>query len=235
MRHCVILGDVGGYTERLRAIQDAARHFSSFEVVGISPPDKRAPGFEPVEIPENWLPLREELPQGGGLSMPRRYWRKSTYHSIAAIGSLGLQADAFWQIESDCVASQARWEALFADHLENPDDLSTTCLGNRLSLPKNRWWASTPEWADLCHIGAIHRISSRAVGWVEESAEEMREVFGEFCLASVVCRAGGTLGRINRSVVHLDNQTIKSNPRPNLWRSDRICHPVKANTYALPT
>ena len=227
MKQLIICQDVGGYTERLRALQDAHEH-----VVGITPHDKPCEGFTPVKVPKKWMTSDPRL------TYPRKCWQATGTLGLAAIHQLKLDADAFWFIESDCVASVERWRMLMEDHAENPDDGSFVCPSTRKESLWNPWWthAGTPAWADAIHINAIYRLSRRAAALCIASAVEFRECFGEVAIGSQLKRAGMTLGRINRDndKPHHNNQTIKAQPGKVLFNPRLINHPVKANTYGPP-
>jgi len=224
MKQLILCLDVEGRTERLRALQAAHPH-----VIGITPHDKPCAGFTPVEIPEAWLPEDD-----GSLTYSQRCWHACGTLGLAAVAQLGLIADAFWMIESDCVASQRRWHALLADHDANEDDdAAFICARSRAESQWNPRWqdASTPAWADLTHLNAIYRLSPAAIGACLSSAIEMRACFGEMVIGSVVKRAGLKIGSINRTRTHLNNQTMKADPARVLLDRMLINHPIKSNTF----
>jgi hypothetical protein len=224
MKQQVILLDVGGYTARLKALQDAHAH-----VIGITPDDKPCAGFTPIRVPDNWMKSDMSIPY------PERCLHASGKLAIAAIHQLGIEADYYWVIESDCVASQSRWKALFASHAQNQTDGVFNCYRTRKETARNPRWThqGTMPWADITHLNAIYRISRRGFEWILESAEETRECYGELVVGSVIKRAGGTLGRINldQRNPHHTGQTMKAFEERIIVDRNLINHPVKANTY----
>ena len=216
--------DVGGYTERLRAMSDAHPH-----VIGVTPHDKPCAGFAPVQVPDAWLSADPEK------SYSHKCWHGTGTLALAAIEQLGLDADAFWFIESDCAASPQRWAALFAAHDNNPTDGVFVCPTTRTESLWNPWWshAGTPDWADMHHINCMYRLSRQAVEMYRAVVEEQRECFGEVLIGSAIKRAGGTIGRINLNLrnPHHNNQTIKGQADRVIVNRHLINHPVKSNTY----
>jgi len=222
----IIVLDVGGYTERLRALSDSSPH-----VVGVTPHDLPCAGFAAVRVPEEWLPSDTTIPYA------KRCWHATGTLGLAAIEQLGLDADHYWFIESDCVASPARWKSLIDSHAENQTDGVFVCARTRAETLWNPWWnhPGTPPWADVTHINAIYRLSRKAVGIYLAVIQQNRECFGEMLIGSAIKRAGATLGRINNdlSAPHLNNQTIKADPARVIINPRLINHPVKSNTYGV--
>jgi len=227
MKQLILLLDVGGYTERLRALQDVHPH-----VIGITPLDKPCEGFTPIEVPEEWMP-DPSLPENTGLTYTQRCWHACGTLGLAAIAQLGLEADAFLFIESDCVASPQRWRAFLENNADNTDDGSFICPRTRVESLWNPRWGdpSTPAWANITHLNAIYRLSQRGVAAYLSAAVEMRECFGEMVAGSAIARAGGTIGRLNRGQTHMNNQTMKADPSRVIFNPRLINHPVKSNTY----
>jgi hypothetical protein len=222
MKQAIILLDVDGRTERLRALQDA-----SDSVYGITPHDRPCEGFTPITVPPEWLPTDPAM------DYARKCWHATGTLGLAAILHLRLHADAYWLIESDCVATQARWAAMLEDHADNETDGSFICPRTRAETAWNHRWndPTTPAWATHTHLNAIYRLSARAVDHLLAAAEECRECFGEMVVASVIHRAGGTLGRINRTGIHLNAQTMKADPAKVIFNRRLVNHPDKRNTY----
>lgn len=230
MNHLVIVVDCGGYTERLRAWKDAHPH-----VIGIRPADlPHVEGFIPVEIPNNWLPQNLVQAPGDPMSFnARRGWWAFNRLTLAALPALGLDPDFVLAIESDCVASQARWKSLMADLATRTEDCLATRIATRGTAPLNWYWEhpATLPWMSCGHIGAIYRLSRFGVKACTDAAEECREAFGEVCIASSVLRAGGTLGQINNGITHLNCGSCKADPAKVRMNLTLINHPVKSNTY----
>lgn len=223
MKQLIIILDVGGYTERLRALQAAHPH-----VIGITPHDHPCDGFTPIQVPDEWLSTDPAM------DYAKKCWHGTGTLGLAAIQQLGLQADAFWFIESDCVAPTERWQAMIADHAENPTDAIFLCPRTRAETLWNHWWThpGTPAWCDITHLNAIYRLTRRAVDAYADAAQECRECFGEMVIGSVVKRAGFTLGRINTATTHMNTQTMKADPTRVLLNRRLVNHPVKSNTFA---
>jgi len=223
MKHLIICMDVGGYTERLRALQAAHPH-----VIGVTPEDKPCPGFTPIKVPDEWLSTDPTM------DYPKKCWHGTGTLALAAIHQLRLDADFYWIIESDCVASTARWQAMIADHQENPTDAIFLCPRSKIETLANHWWThpGTPAWCDVTHLNAIYRLSRRAIAAYLAAAEECRECFGEMVIGSAVKRAGGTLGRINTKTTHMNTQTMKVDPARVILNRNLVNHPVKSNTFA---
>lgn len=222
MKTIVILQDAAGYPERLRALQDAHPH-----VVAVSPPDKTFAHTTSVEIPPEWLPANTEIP------FHLRCWLRAHTLGLAAVQQLSLQADAYWFIESDCVASHERWKSMFVDHAENPAD----CVGNpfrsKEDFPNNPWWddQGTPAWATHFVIPACIRFSAAAVTELTQTAEETRECFCEHAIASTIVRAGLTHASVNADMTHWNQQTYRTVPGAVIFNPRFLNHPVKTNTY----
>ena len=223
MKQLVICMDVNGYTERLRALRDAHTH-----VVGVTPHDRPCKDFTPIQVPDEWLPSDLETPYS------RKCWHATGTLGLEAILQLGLVADHYWFVESDCVASQKRWKEMFADNANNPADGLFVCTRTKQETAWNPWWseAGVPEWASLTHINAIYRISAKAVEAWLSLAEDARECFGEMVVGSVVAKIGGSIGRINHTTTHLNSQTIKADPNRVIFNRNLVNHPVKSNTYS---
>jgi hypothetical protein len=231
MKQLVLIVDVAGYTNRLRQLEA-----TGYEVIGITPADIASPGFLTITAPEEWLPVSDPFPpehRPGWTAQQRKSWWKSNIHAIAAIQQMDLRADAYWIIESDCAASVRRWKALFDDHADNPDDICTTCVRTRFEEPGRERWRFTPSWANYVNLGAMYRMSRFAVDAIIAASVEMREVPSENTYVSVVHRAGGKLGRLNRTSTHMNNQTMKSKQSKVILNPALVNHPIKSNTYGF--
>lgn len=220
MKQQVILVDVMGATERLRALNAAHPH-----VLGVTPHDKPCAGFVPIQVPDEWLP-RNVFPD----DYSRRCWWACGKLALAA--ARDIDADHFWMIESDCAANTRRWKALIADHADNDEDCVVISKMTRGNSPLNGFWdhPGTLPWMNLQHIGCLYRLSRKAVQICLDTAETYREAFGELSIAGSVERAGGTVGIVNRTRTHLNCQTITGGS-PVAFNSALINHPVKSNTF----
>ena len=88
----------------------------------------------------------------------------------------------------------------------------------------------TPAWADKRHLGAMYRLSRRAMGWLAESAVECREAFCEIANASVVSRAGGSTGDLQQLGWFYNSHTMRPAPHPCYPNKELFNHPLKSNT-----
>ena len=221
MDQLFILLDVGGYTERLRALRDAG-----INVIGVTPHNHPCDGFEPIQVPAEWLPSSETM------TADEKGWHACGTLGLAAIQQLGLKADAFVLGESDCAAVTTRWAAFMADHEDNPDDASFICPRTRAETLWTPRWKTAPAWATITHLNALYRLSRAGADACIAGAEEMRECFGEMSWGSLVARAGGKIGKLNRTKTHMNNQTMKADPARVLIDKRLINHPIKSNSYA---
>ena len=73
------------------------------------------------------------------------------------------------------------------------------CLPSQAgSLFSNQIALNFQYWASHRHLGAMFRLSRRAVAWLADAGEECREAFCEIANASVVHRAGGSTGDLRQ-------------------------------------
>jgi hypothetical protein len=226
MKEVVIVTDHLGLTERVRALK--AAHPRVYSVTPWNKPNKHSVSVRP---PDNWLP------EDAAMSYSRKCHFKADSMNLAAVKTLGLDADFYWFIESDVVASQARWKSLFADHAENRADCVTHALRERKATEKlNCWWSHphTPEWVSCYFIMACYRLSAAAVKAGMESAVEMRNCFSEVTVGSVVRRAGLTTAWVNERQTHWNVQTYKTHEERVKLNPGLVNHPVKVNTYDVP-
>jgi hypothetical protein len=230
MKQVILIVDVGGYDKRREQLEK-----TGYEVHGITPHDIASPGFVPIVAPEEWLPTVDPFPghRDYWTLQQKKSWWKSNIHAFAAIQQMSIDADAYWIIESDCAASVERWKALFDDHVDNPDDICTTCVVTRFDAPGRARWRVTPEWANYANLGAMYRLSRSAVETIIKTAEEMREVPSEHTYVNVVHRGGGVIGHLNRTQTHMNNQTMKGDPKRVRLNPNLVNHPVKSNTPGL--
>lgn len=225
MRSVVIVQDVAGYPRRIQALRDAHPN-----VIAVSPPGVKprphAPGFV---VPDEWISADQSI------SYAKRCWLRASFVGLAAIRD--VKAEHYWFVESDVVASQDRWKALFRDHRDNPADCLSNTVRYRYQTVENPWWShpGTPEWADSFFISAVYRLSARAVAEALRCAEETRECFGELALPSILRRAGMTLESINSRETHWNTQTMKTVDGAVLLNPNLVNHPVKLDTYDVPS
>ena len=180
-----------------------------------------------VDIPAAWLPEDPDM------TIHQKTWHKADALPLAAIAAADLRADFYWIIESDCAAPTERWAALFSDWEQDPADGVFFRPQSRLMTAWNPWWESTPAWAGWTHLNAIYRLSAAAVQASIAAAEEMRNVFCEMTCASVLQRAGLTIGSLNARQTHANCQTMKAKPEAVILNRRLINHPVKEDSFGL--
>lgn len=208
-------------------------------VVPISPSNKPHFHTKTVNPPESWMPPSGWAPRETSLTEDQRNWFKADAIGLAAIVEHEIDADFYWFIESDVVASQFRWRALFSDHETSMADCISPRLRFRGDDPGCLYWKlnGTPEWTDAWFIMACFRLSRRAVEECIRRAEEMRECFSEVSIASVLRRAGMSFMEINANTTHFNSLTFAAGEKFRNIHSDPnlINHPVKLDTYDVPS
>ncbi len=220
MNVAVIMTDAAGYPNRAE-ILDRAMRAAGIRFFRVSPVDRPQPGALPVDLPSGWLPIDER-------PLHQKHWYRNHLHCLAAVRRYEIQADHVWCAEADVSASPATWLRLLETTADMPHDGLWTRLSHRSDSPGNGWFshATTPPWADWYCLGALFRVSARALDWWEASAIETREVFTEIAAPSIIAREGGTISRINRphhpSLYHCG--TMKFNPGHET-RTPPIHHP----------
>lgn len=223
MNDVVIIQDHAGYSERVRALQSV--HPRVFPVTPWDKPNRHCTSFRP---PENWLPADSSA------GYPRRCWWKADAMGLAAVQALQIDADFYWFVESDAIASQDRWRAIFGDWRDDGADLVAPLLRSRLERPRAAVWSlpSTPDWTTHYILMAVFRLSRRALVECTRCAVEMREVFSEVAIPSVVHRAGFVLAGLNQRETHCNGQTFGSCPTCIQVNPKLLNHPVKRDSFA---
>lgn len=208
---------------RLQTLREAGA-----EVVSLIPDSLPAAADSiSVGIPPDWLP------QGDAKTPHRKTWEKADTLALAAIAQRKLAADFYWVIESDCCASVERWAELFADWEGDPTGGVFYRPRSRQLTAWNPWWSETPAWAELTHLNAIYRLSREAVEACTAAAGEMREVFCEMTVGSVIQRAGLSVGSLNSRQTHCNCQTMKGLPDAVLLNRELLNHPLKTDTLGM--
>jgi hypothetical protein len=230
MKVAILFSDADGFSKRAAMIKATAA-VASIPFVCFSPPDKPQAHSMVIEIPASWIPAVPDP--------DRRDWFRNHLGYILAIRKTGIQADHYWCCEGDVQASPATWLRLLAATSNRPEDGLWTRLAHRDDSDGNKWFthAGTPAWADWYCLGALFRLSARAVDWLEETAEESREMFTEICVPSQIAKRGGTLGRINQPhfPALYDCGTMKFTTRKNgevvvpLSNPNKFRHPIKVD------
>ncbi|GAA5117194.1 hypothetical protein JIN84_17775 [Luteolibacter yonseiensis] len=225
MRTAVIVQDPAGYRLRVQALQAAHPNVHAFSSITHPHPHTRA-----IHIPADWIPADPSMPYD------RRCWLKSEAMGTAAVIEHRIMADQYWFIESDVVASQDRWTALFADWEGVDADCVCQPLRLRANTPEIVWWKDpgTPAWADAHLLMSCYRLSRRAVLEMQRCAVEMRECLSEITVASVMRRAGMSMANVNGRQMHWNSQTMKTHEHKVIINPKLVNHPVKANTFGVP-
>lgn len=215
----IILADCIGLPERAATLRGMGR-----DVLAVSPDHLAIPGTVPVTIPAEWLPADDR---------PRRKkeWWKAECLPLAAIHSLHLDADFFWIVESDVWAPVDMWRALFAAVDESPADGLFCHLQSRdhpFAATNGHWrHPAVPAWARYFQLGVMMRLSRRAASWLIEAAPEMREVFCEVSVASVVRRAGGSVEDFSKHMSYTRPRAMTGNIHGSRFDPAVFNHPVK--------
>lgn len=179
------------------------------------------------DIPPQWLPNVEVV------GHPE--WFKCDSVALAFIRHLGVEADFYWIIESDVCGPVDRWKALFADPVCGSADGLFVCPRTKSETLWNPWWHGphADEKSTHMHIQSIYGISSRAVGWLTDAAEDRRNIFCELVTASVIVANGGSIGTINKNTTHCNSQTIKAHEDRVIFNKRLLNHPVKKDSYGV--
>jgi hypothetical protein len=151
---------------------------------------------------------------------------------LAAVRKLGVRADFYWFIESDVVASQTRWKAMFRDFQNDPSDLVAPMIRTRALRPGSRMWQHAPDWATHYILMAVYRLSHAALVECVRCATEMREHFSEVTIPSVIHRAGMSMTGLNVRQTHSNTHTLAAHVERVTVNPELICHPVKRDSFA---
>lgn len=223
MTTAVIIQDHAGYKRRVDALRNA--HPQVYAVTPSDKPNDHCVSFEP---PVDWLPTDPSM------TLHKRCWWKADAMGLAAVKQLGIDADFYWFIESDVVASPARWRALFADFANDTTDLVAPMLRSREQRPNASLWNYGPGWATHYILMAVFRLSRAALNECTRCASEMREHFSEVSIPSVVHRAGLSMTGLNVRQTHSNSHTLVAHPHRVILNRNLINHPVKSNTFDVP-
>lgn len=217
-----ILQDHMGYYNRVKALQNAHPN-----VIAVAPESHPHDHVETFPIPHAWLPTDNS-------PILRKCWWKADAMALNAVNHLMIDADYYWFTESDVVASQERWQALFADHEDNTSDCVSLPVGRRNSLSRFRHWdhPGTPADADRHFIMAVYRLSRAAVEESIRRAYELRNCFSEVAVPYVVRQAGMSMSLVNRGQKHFTGATMGTKPEHVRMNTAYLNHPVKSNTYS---
>jgi hypothetical protein len=221
MKQIIIISDPGGFPLRQVAPATIA------ETVVICPSDKSHAHAQSVEFPEDWLPDFDPAMEYG-----RRCWWVCDRIFPAAVAQLNLDADYYWCVESDVVAKPGVWRNLIEASSGSERDGIYVHLSNRPETERPDWFGhpTTPPWALQHALGAMFRLSRRAMGWLAESAPVNRNVFCEINNPSIVRHAGGTLADLGTFGWFYNDQCMKGHGHQLGINTGLFCHPVKTNT-----
>lgn len=192
MRQGFIFSDAAGYPRRaarLRNICDSLGvHF-----VHLSPSDKPVQGSVAVDFPEPWL---SQAKTKANLEPGFRHW--SRCHLYAVLGARLLPTcNFYWLVEADVDGPSKTWERLLTQTTSRKEDGLWSRLYTQETNPEKEVFATHPKWVSATTLGSIIRISSAGLKVWEETAVETREIFTEHVTASVLVRAGLSIGKIN--------------------------------------
>jgi hypothetical protein len=219
----VILQDHAGYDLRVRALK--AVHSKVYSMAPHDKPNNHSFSFAP---PPEWLPSHL------GMSYSKTCWWKADAMSLAAVQTLSVESGYYWFIESDVVASAARWRALFDDFKDDPSDLVAPMIRTRETRPESWHWHHGPDWSTHYILMAIFRLSHAALIECTRCAVEMRNTFSEVAIPSVIHRAGMSITPLNIRQTHCNTQTFCADPKRVIINPLLMNHPVKSNTLHVP-
>jgi hypothetical protein len=229
----VIYMDAAGYPRR------AARIGAICQKLGIpflyaTPADVGAPGATPWSLPLNWLPEKAAQAEKIGFY---EWWRMHMHLCVAAEH---LPKSRFvWMVEADVDGPDSAFERLFMQTLDQPEDGLWPRLFYRSEMPDHAMLRDLPEWYQVTSFNCLMRASIPAREVWMDTAEETREIHTEAASASVLHRAGLSVGRINHpdkpSLYHTG--TLRFNPgrsavEPNK-SSTLLRHPIKRDDAEL--
>ncbi len=220
MRSVVILTDHLGYKLRCDALK--AAHPEVYVVTPDDKPHRHAVSFKPRE---DWLPTDPTMPYR------MKCWWSADKTGFSAARHLGVRADFVWFIESDVVATQDRWKAMFADFENDPSDLVAPMIRRRNPKSDNYLRSLAPEWATHHCLMAVFRLSRRALNECVRCAGEMRDCFSEVSIPSVVHRAGMTMTGLNVRQTHTNAQTFGVREEDLIKNPNLLVHPDKRNSF----
>jgi hypothetical protein len=233
MKTAVIMTDAAGYPNRAE-ILSRTMNAAGIPFLRVSPVEQPQLGASPIDLPPEWLPAAEDRPDHW------KHWYRNHLHCLAAVRRYGIQADHVWCAEGDVSASPATWLRLLETTADMPHDGLWTRLYHRSDGLDNGWFGhpTTPEWADWYCLGALFRVSARALDWWEQAAAETREVFTEIAAPSIIAREGGTIGRINRPdhppLYHCGTMKFNPSRTPPIHHPQMFCHPCKFDDPLTP-
>jgi len=235
MKVAVIMSDAVGYPNRA-AMVGATMKAAGIEFLRVSPADQPQEGAATVDLLAEWLPA-------GDQPLHWKHWYRNHLHYLDAVRRYGIKADHYWCFEGDVSASPLTWLRLIDTTADMDHDGLWTRLYHATERPGIGWFThpTTPPWGEWYCLGALWRVSARALDWWEETAAETREAFTEIVAPSVIAHHGGTIARINRRnhepLYHCG--TMMFNPghatrTPPVPHPGRFLHPCKYDDPLTP-
>lgn len=225
MKTAVIIQDPDGYRSRVAALESV--HDNVYSVASATRPNDHSLS---IHVPMDWLPSSPDLPYN------YKCWLKCEAMAVRAILEHNIIADYYWIIESDAVASQERWKALFADWENIEADCVSQPFRLRINTPDILWWKSpsTPAWTEGHMLISCYRLSRKAVLELARCATEMREVISEITVPSVLMRANMKMVNVNQKQSHWNSQTMKTHEYKVIPNANLVNHPIKTNSFDVP-
>jgi hypothetical protein len=223
----VIYMDSAGYPRRAERIGAICKKLD-IPYLYATPADVAVAGATPISIPLNWLPEKAATAESIGMFE----WYRMHLH--LCLGAEHLPESRYvWMIEADVDGTDLAFERLFTQTLDQPEDGLWPRLYYRDQTPDHPMLKPLPEWYQVTTHNCVMRASIAARETWIATAEETREIHTESASASVLHRAGLTIGKINHpdkpSLYHTG--TLRFNPnrssvRPN-ESSTMLRHPIK--------
>jgi hypothetical protein len=223
----VIYMDAAGYPRR------AARIKTVCEKLGIpflhaTPADVGIAGALPLSLPLSWLPQKAATAENIGFYE----WFRMHLHLCVAADHLP-KSKYVWMIEADVDGTDFAFERLFTQTLDQPEEGLWPRLFYRNEVPDHPMLEPLPEWYQVTTHNCVMRASIEAREIWIATAEETREVHTESASASVLHRAGLSIGKINHpykpSLYHTG--TLRFNPGRSAIEpcqsSTMLRHPIK--------
>lgn len=221
MKQMVLISDHVGYP--LRAVNPSR----VIETIVIGPSDKAPPHAVPIDYPESWLPTILERKAGW-----RNQWWVCDRLYVRAIMELGLDADYYWCVEGDVVAKEDTWRRLMAASSNRRLDGIFLHLTYKDRNKENPFFGfpTTPKWATNHCLGAMYRLSRRAVQWLQDSAQDHRNIFCEINAPTTIHLNKGSIGDMSQLGRFYTRQCMKGTDKHLGLHTGMFCHPVKLNS-----
>jgi len=226
----LIFRDCDGIPGRVDTIREA---FPG-EVHHVAPHHLGIPGAVPVEIPDAWLPWGSEWRD---VSRKRKEWFAADALGLAAIRQLGIEADFVWFVESDIWGPVEKWREVFASTAASDADgifAKLMARNHPFAGFMDHWKLPTSGGATHAHLMTLYRLSSRAIGWATDSADELSEVYAEVKTASMIVRHGGTVHDLREFLAYSAPRAFTGHPENQRFAPGVLNHPVKVAIGRTP-